>query len=193
MSTQLDPFEARVLAELRRHVSERRDVPTRRRTTAWWVAGLAAAATVAVAGVVLVPGLGSTTAYSVQEGNSGEIEVEINRPEDATGLEQALEGHGIAADITYLPDMQTCAPGRYTEVERSLPGMSTAVGSGGIIVTLPPGTVREGETFVLAWSVEALADHTLPDGTRATHGTHASVEFGVAAGPVAPCEPVPGE
>ena len=50
-----------------------------------------------------MPGLGTTPAYSVQEGNAGTIEVQINRPQDAAGLERAIEEHGIAADITYLP------------------------------------------------------------------------------------------
>lgn len=194
---ELDPFESRLLAELRREVvaaddrAPRRTRRTRRRALAV-AAGVAATA---VLGVLLVPGLGTAPVYSVQEGNSGEIEVEINRPEDAAGLERALEEHGIAADITYLPGLQTCAEGRFTEVDRVV-GMSLEIGETIVRVTLPPGAVRDGETFVMVLSVEALTQDELSeiserDGRQAVDGARSSVSAEVAASTVGPCEVVP--
>lgn len=184
MSTQtsppaeLDPFESRLLAELRREVSAV-DSPAPRRTRRRGLAIAATAAATAVVGVLLVPGLGTTAAYSVQEGNAGEVEVEVNRPEDADGLERALAERGIAADITYLPSLQTCAEGRFTEVAREV-GMSLSIGEDMVRVTLPPGAVRDGETFVMVLSVESITD-----------GIGSSVSAEVARGAVGPCEVVP--
>lgn len=191
--TLLDPFESRLLAELRREVvASPTALPPRRRTPRAPVAAAAVAATVVV-GVVLVPGLGATPAYSVQEGNAGEVEVEINRPEDAAGLERALEEHGIAADITYLNGLRTCAPGRFTEVDREV-GMSLSIGEELVRVTLPPGAVRQGETFVMVLSVEPMTEAELAEtsereGQRAVAGAASSVSAEVADGPVSPCEP----
>ncbi len=151
----------------------------------------------ALAGVVVVPGLGSSPAYSVGEGNAGRIHVEINRPEDAAGLERALQQHGIAADITYLPELQICAPGRYTVVDRKVVGMQTEIGERTISVTLPSATVRDGETFVLTWSVLPMSDKDISAGglssglgTKTRDGFRTTVDFNVAIGPVKPCEPV---
>jgi hypothetical protein len=174
---ELDHFETRLLAELRREVDGLAPVAARRpRRT---IAAIAGAAAAAVAAVVLVPGLGTSAAYSVQEGNSGEVVVEITRPEDAAGLEQALADHGIAADVTYLPDLATCAPGRYVPVAREV-GLSLAMGRDLVRVTLPPGAVRDGETFVMVWSVEPAGEH----------GTAASVVADVTADPVGACQVV---
>lgn len=190
----LDLFESRLLAELRREVVAV-DTLAPRRTRRRGLAVAAGVAATAVVGVLLVPGLGATPVYSVQEGNSGEIEVEINRPEDAAGLERALEEHGIAADITYLPDLQTCAEGRFTEVDRVV-GMSLQIGEAIVRVTLPPGAVRDGETFVMVMSVEALTQEELSEisereGVRTVDGARSSVSAEVASGPVRPCEVVP--
>lgn len=196
--TELDPFESRLLAELRREVAARATVATAtpRRTRRRALAVAAGVAATAVLGVVLVPGLGTTRAYSVQEGNAGEVEVEVHRPEDAAGLEQALEDRGIAADITYLPDLQQCAEGRFTEVAREV-GLSLSIGEDLVRVTLPPGAVRDGETFVMVLSVEAMTQDELAEvaereGQRVVEGTSSSVSAEVASGPVGACEVVPG-
>lgn len=196
MNTQLDTYETRLLAELRREVAATAEaapppVRTRRRALTL-AAGVAAAA---VVGVVLAPGLGTTPAYSVQEGNAGEVEVQINRPEDAAGLERALEEHGIAADITYLPDLQTCAEGRFTAVSREV-GLSLSIGEDLVRVTLAPGAVRDGETFVMVLSVEAMTQDELAEvaereGQRVVDGTSSSVSAEVASGTVGACTPVP--
>lgn len=185
----LDDFETRLLAELRREV-----VAVRRRPRRRLLASAAAVAAATVAGVVVVPGLGPTTAYSVQEGNAGEVEVEIRRPDDAAGLERALAEHGIAADVTYLPGLQTCAPGRFTEVDREV-GMRLSIGKDRVRVTLAPGAVRDGETFVMVLSLEPMTQEQLDasteeDGVRAVEGTMSSLTAEVAEGPVGPCVPV---
>ena len=192
----IDDFEARLLAGLRRDVADRAaaTTPAPRRTRRALAVAAGVAAT-AVVGVLLVPGLGTTPAYSVQEGNAGEVQVEVNRPEDAAGLERALEEHGIAADITYLPDLQTCAEGRFTEVDREV-GMSLAIGEHLVEVTLPPGAVREDETFVMVLSVESMTQEELAEVSereeeQALEGTASSVSAEVASGPVGPCEVVP--
>lgn len=201
MTTALDDFETRLLYALREEVGQREPAPTRRprrrRRYALTTAAVAAAAT----GLLFLPGIGTTPAYSVQEGNAGEVIVEINAPEDAAGLQRALEEHGIAADITYLPELQTCAPNRYTEVDRSLSGLTTSMGTNYIGVTIPPGVVRDGETFVLSWSVLPMTAGELAElntsssgaeeGVTTTEGSHGTVSFGVAAGPVQPCQPIP--
>ena len=125
--TQLDTFETALLAELRHHVEERDSRPARRSRTRLVLSGLGVAAA-AVTAAVVIPGLGVTTAYSVQEGNSGEVIVSVDRLEDAAGLERALEERGIAADVTYVPDGGQCAPGRYDVVDRDLAGMRIGVG-----------------------------------------------------------------
>jgi hypothetical protein len=190
---ELDTFESRLLVGLRREVATT-PAAAPRRTRRRALAVAAGVAATAAVGVVLVPGLGTTRAYSVQEGNAGTIEVRINRPQDAAGLERALEEHGIAADITYLPDLQECAPGRYAEVDREV-GMSLQIGQEMVKVTLPPGAVRDGETFVMVLSVEAMTQDELSDivereGHRVVEGTKSSVTAEVATGPVGACDVV---
>lgn len=195
--SSLDSFETRLLAELRREAADHASAATQapRRTRRRPLAVAAGVAATAVVGVLLVPGLGTTPAYSVSEGNAGEVEVEISRPEDAAGLERALEERGIAADITYLPGLATCAAGRFAEVERQVE-MSLSIGEDLVRVTIPPGAVRDGETFVMVLSVESMTPDELSevserDGQQVLDGTHSSVSAEVASGPVGPCEAVP--
>lgn len=191
--TQLDTFEGALLTELRQHVEERDSRPAPRSRTRLVVSGLGVAAA-AVTAAIVIPGLGVTTAYSVQEGSSGEITVSVQRFEDAAGLEQQLEEYGVAADVTYVPDGGQCAPGRYEEVVRDQTGMRLSLGADTFEVTLPPGAVRDGETFVIAASrvrIPAVGD---PDGDGISEGEGAQiwVQADVAIGPVAPCRVVPG-
>ena len=150
------------------------------------VAAAAVAAT-ALVGVVLVPGLGTSAAYSVQEGNSGEITVEVSRPQDAEGLEDLLAEHGVAADITYLEWPLECAENRYVETpDDRQSGMSMGIGSDLVRVTLPPGAVQEGDTVVLSLSYRPIRG--TEDGYDFTGG-ESSGSLGVATGPVSPCDP----
>lgn len=193
MNAPLDSFESALLTRLRDHVDQQ-PASTPRFSRPRLL--LPAVATVAAAGVmvVVIPGLGTTTAYSVQEGNSGTITVEVHRPEDADGLEEELAQYGVKADVTYLTDRQECSPGRYTPVGRSLSGMGISIGSELLRVTLPPGTVRDGETFVMAVSGEAIApssSESSRDGTTDEGGYSGWSDFDVTAGPVQPCTAVP--
>lgn len=188
MNAPLDSFETALLTQLREHTNQEATTPARRFRPRLLIA---AAATVAAAAAILVvvPGLGSTAAYSVTEGNSGTITVEVHRLQDAAGLEAALGEYGITADITYVPGQQECAPGRYTPVGRSLSGMGIQMGADLLRVTLPPGTVRDGETFVMAVSGEAIPPSTEPsqDGVRDMGGFSSWADFNVTVGPMKPC------
>lgn len=191
--TQLDSFETALLRELRQHVEERDSRPARRSRTRLLVSGLGVVAA-AVTAAVVIPGLGVTTAYSVQEGNSGEVIVSVDRLEDADGLERALEEQGISADVTYVPDGGQCAPGRYDVIDRDLTGMVIGVGDQTFRVTLPPGAVRDGETFVIAASLVPLPATGDPDGDGIVDegGARIWLQADVATGPVADCQVIPG-
>ncbi|MDO5741169.1 MAG: hypothetical protein Q4P07_13585 [Ornithinimicrobium sp.] len=192
MTTQLDDFETRLLQSLRAEVAQRHQPRPRRGFLI--AAGVAAAATAFVVAPALMP----TPAFSVGEGNAGEIRVTITRPEDASGLERALVEHGINADVTYLPGLQTCSPGRFQKSERATPGLMTSISDRSIAVTIPPGAVRDDETFVLTWSVLPMTDDEIAEqnsdraeGTNVVNGFGSNVDFAVASGPVHACEPVP--
>ena len=194
MNAPLDSFETALLDRLLEHVDQQRAARPRWSRPRLLVAAAATVAAAAAA-VVVVPGLGSTTAYSVQEGNSGTITVKVERLEDAEGLEAELAKHGVAADITYLPDQQECAPGRYTPVDRRLSGMGVTIGAHVLEVTLPPGTVRDGETFVMAVSgavIPPSSSGPSEDGIVDEGGFSSWTDFDVTAGPVPPCVVVPG-
>jgi hypothetical protein len=192
MNAQLDSFETALLTRLREYVDQQPDVRPRFSRPRLL---LGAAATVAAAAVmvVVIPGLGTTTAYSVQEGNSGTITVEINRLENAEGLEAELAKFGVRADVTYLPDRQECAPGRYTPVDRGLSGMQVSMGANLLRVTIPPGAVRDGETFVMAVSGEETSPSSGPsqDGITDLGGFSGWADFNVTAGPVERCTVAP--
>jgi hypothetical protein len=192
MNPSLDSFETALLTQLRERVEQRPVVGPRRSRPRLLIAAAAMVATAAT--VVVVQGLSTTAAYSVQEGNAGTITVEVRRLEDAHGLEVDLAKYGVTADITYLPRRQQCAPGRYTAVDRGLAGMQVSIGSRLLRVTLPSGTVHDGETFVMAVSGEAVApasSQPSQDGVTDRGGFSSWTDFNVASGPVDACHPVP--
>lgn len=174
----LDRFETVLLDRLREVVAEQAATsgPARRPRRSRRV--LLAAAAAGALGVVLLPGLVADPAYSVQEGNDGRIEVTVHRMDDGDGLEALLREHGVASDVTFLPPGYECAPGRYPPTSRR--GQQLSIGADEFTVTLAPGTVRDGEIFVVSASV-------VPQ----PHGVSASVEFDVTPGPVQPCRPQP--
>ena len=139
------------------------------------------AATVAAALAIAIPvmdtqvvGLGPTPAYAVTPRDDGRVAVQVSRLEGADSLEQALREHGIAADITYLPDGKQCAPGRYTK--RRNPGVELTVGLNEFDVTIPEGAVGKNDTLVLSAAV-----------TPTPHGFDFTIGFGIAGGTVNPC------
>ena len=169
----LDAFESALLGELRTVAAEQRSpvVESRRRRTLWAASGAALATGLGVFGVAtLMP----TPAFSVTESN-GELTVKVNRLEGAEALEKKLAEYGVAADITYLEPGQACAEGRYIDVTPRLTSLS--IGSHSFEVHLPAGAVDKDQTFVLSAAVLPIED-----------GSRATTDFGVADGPVAPCD-----
>ena len=64
-----------------------------------------------------------------------------------------------------------------------------------VTVTLSPGAVRDGETFVMVWSLESLAGDELAtsdpgDGVRTVSGFASKVTAEVTADRVPPCRVV---
>lgn len=187
--SDLDAFEAALLTELQAVVGQTTTTaapdhpvlaraPHRRHRRRWQVS-LAAAAATALAVALLVPGLGPTPAYAVTGRNNGEVHVKVNRLEGAESLEQALQKHGIGADISYLPANKECAPGRYSEVRT--PGLLLSVSADRFEVTIPPDAVDKDDTFVLSAAVVPLPN-----------GVQMIVDFGIAHGPIAPCRVIDG-
>lgn len=195
MNAPLDTFETALLNRLRDEVEHQATVRSRLSQPKFLVGAAAAAVAAAAVVLVVVPGLGTTAAYSVQEGNAGIITVQVQRLEDAEGLEAELSKYGVDANITYLPDKQECAPGRYTPVDRSLSGMQVSMGSELLRVTLPPGAVRDDETFVMAVSGQGVppsSSEPSEDGVIDLGGFAGWADLNVTAGPVEPCTVVPG-
>ena len=198
MNTQLDSFESKLLTALREHVDAGASAyptlashpmphhrPRRRRLVL--AMGVVAAA---VGGVMFLPGIGNTPAYSVQEGNAGKIEVQVNRFEDAAGLEAALAEHGVNAQITYVPDGGQCTPGRYEPIPRK--GITLTMGSNLFRITLDPGTARDDEILVVDASILRLPDGIDPKtGFEQTDGSRVIVQAELAHAPVPACVPVP--
>lgn len=193
---QLDVFETRLLAELRTIAEQPEERPTPRsahldRRRGPWA--IAAAAAAAVAGALaLVPTLQAEPAWAVSSSGDGRVDVQVNRIEDADGLERALADEGIAADVTYLADGGRCAPGRYTAVPSS--GVTVSVGSDqSFQISIPPGEVPDGAVLVIAASSVPLPDVQHDDGARSTDGFRTWVDVGVSSGAVDDCVVVPAQ
>jgi hypothetical protein len=178
---ELDAFEERLLTDLRAEVrgqaAEARPATSVRassRTRRLWYVPTAGAAAAAVVIALVATSSRPTPAYAVSGGNGEEVTVTVTRLEGAKALEAALGSYGIAADITYLPTDKACRSGRYAEIRT--PGLTLDVGADLFRVTIPPGAVERGNTFVLSAAV-----------TPTRNGVRASVHFGIAQGAVAPC------
>ncbi|MDO9378431.1 MAG: hypothetical protein Q7T56_06250 [Nocardioidaceae bacterium] len=176
MTPPLDTFETQLLHELRATVQVGRPVDRRRRwRPVHWPQGVAAATVAVVCGAVAVVSLSTTPAFAVDARPGGIVEVEVNRLEDAAGLERALEEQGVAADVQYLGRQQKCAPGRYREAPVDLSYRSRSVytlGGDGITVTLDRRDVAGGRTLVITAALTR-------DGSAGS--------IGIADGPVGPC------
>lgn len=181
MANQLDTFETQLLADLRGHVAARanasQSTPTAQRQH--WkgrLAVLGAGIAAATLGFTVLPGVMAGPAYAVQAGAHGTVHVEVKRLEDAAGLKQALERHGVTADVQYLGDNTRCAAGRY-QPAASVAGSATSftVGAGGITVEIDRRDLTAGRTVVIAAS-------RIADGVFA--------EVGIADGKVQACKPM---
>jgi hypothetical protein len=197
--TELDPFQERLLSELRAHVDERvragapeppRPSRGHRRRTRLALAGGVAVVAIGTA-IVVTGGDGAPAAFAVEPQDDGSVSVEIRGPGDAEQLERKLADAGVPADVTYLPAGKACAPDRVTPAEAGVPAdqgtmtssMSGSMGAGqdgATQFTIAPGQLAAGQTLVLE-----IAQGTLPDGHAAS-----SVAMTVAQGAVGACEVV---
>jgi hypothetical protein len=183
---------------------------------------LAGAAALAVAALVLILGSGgnnTSKAFAVEPQAGGGVTIKIYSLEDADGLEQALAGAGIPAQIDWLKAQTTCG-------ERHLTPSSvrTAMGArGGFEISGPAPAltigvmtadqyrktsrafrqaVREGDPDQVTIPNVTFEPHSFkpgqtlvvvgspePHGGDPEGGYRAQVE--VVEGPVPPCTPVP--
>ncbi|PWJ56335.1 hypothetical protein SAMN06264364_101311 [Quadrisphaera granulorum] len=210
---RMGAYDARMLTALRELVAEQSSAEqssaapggaherARRRWTRNPLLVAAAAAAVVAGGLVVVPTLQAEPAWAVSRDAAGDVDVQVNRFDDAAGLERALEAEGIHADVTFLPDGTWCAPGRYDEDQDRTPsGTSVAIGEGHFGASVPAGGAPEGTTLVITASARSMTDAELRaldedpgDNVFVDSATTSRVEFLVVAGPVAPCtaEPAP--
>jgi hypothetical protein len=141
-----DNFEERLLTRLRAEVAERGAAaarleaqeamiaaPARR----WRAPRLALGSGVALAAVAtaLAVNAGSddnSKAFAVEPQDGGGVTIKVNSPEDAPGLEAALEEAGIRSQVTWLPAGMTCREPRFkpstvkTAMGGSIGGMTLA-------------------------------------------------------------------
>lgn len=127
---------------------------------------------------------------------AGDVDVQVNRFDDAAGLERALGAEGIRADVTFLTDGTWCEPGRFTSADVDASGLTVSTGESSFGARVPAGSVPQGTTLVITASVRPLTDAELgadggpDDDVRAISAVTARVAFDVASGPVAACTPV---
>ncbi|MFI7058015.1 hypothetical protein ACIBLB_38670 [Streptosporangium canum] len=154
-------FEEQILMELKAEITaraERRRRTGRRLFTGAAVAGLAAAAAIAVP---LLTG-SERSAYAVTKNGDGTINVKLNEFRDADQLEQDLKRMGVTADITYLKPGKTCRGGRGEIVGGGSPEEWKGSASEKAVRLLPrggmdidPRYVGDGQTLVMAFTENA--------------------------------------
>lgn len=164
----LDTFEQALLTELRQHVATRatrsartpsRATPRRRWTLGLTGGGLAAAAA-AIAISLGIDVAGPRAAYALESAPDGDVIVTVYDLSDASGLEQALAGKGVHADIAYVPDFsQTNAQTRSTTgTDRMKCTIALAKLDGGLRFTLTAAQITSGATLDIITSGSSLND-----------------------------------
>lgn len=190
-------FERRLRAELKSVVAERgaeqavSELPVK---PAWHRTprvGLAGAAVVGVAVVVLIIGAGggdAPAAFAVETQPEGKITVEVRSLEDPAGLETALGEAGILASVSYLETGMSCKEPR-SQAAAAVDGRGLIAGPGSLsspsmggegplTFTIDRDEVGPGQTLVItAWPRPGAL---LGD-----------AEMKIVEGAVAPCELVP--
>jgi hypothetical protein len=151
-------FEEQILMELKAEITaraERRRRTGRRLFAGAAVAGLAAAAAIAVP---LLTGA-EQPAYAVTKNGDGTINVKLNEFRDADKLEQDLKRMGVSADITYLKPGKWCGGDRGEIVGGGSPEewkgsasdrAARLLRTGGL--EIDPRYVGKGQTLVMAFS-----------------------------------------
>lgn len=122
-----DNFEERLLTRLKAEVAERGAAAARleaeeastaapawrRRAPRLAFAGGAAVATLATAIAINAGSGDGSKAFAVETQDGGGTTIKVNSPEDAPGLEAALEEAGIPAEIDWLPAGMACREPRF--------------------------------------------------------------------------------
>lgn len=146
-------FEEQILMELKTEIiarAERRRRTTRRMFTGAAVAGLAAAAAIAVP---LLTG-SEQSAYAVSKGADGTVKVRIHEFKDVDRLERDLNAAGVQADVTYLPPGKECKDGRGKTTGRMAmgpwPDAAARLVKGGLDIN--PQRVGKDQTLVLEFA-----------------------------------------
>lgn len=174
---------------------------------------------VAVALIASAGGGDSSKAFAVEPQEGGGVTIKVYSLEESAGLEEALADAGILSQVSWLPAGTTCREPHYTpsEVKTALGGKIGGFSGGGPEawtigvmtteeyraqrrkyfrgeisaeeffsstgnITLDPAEFRRDQSVVLSGS-------PAPYGGDPEGGSIAS--FGIAAGPVEPCKPVP--
>ncbi|MFD0885644.1 hypothetical protein ACFQ08_13905 [Streptosporangium algeriense] len=148
-------FEEQILMQMKAEITARADRRRigRRLFTGAAVAGLAAAATIAVP---LLTG-SEQAAYAVTRNTDGTINVKLNEFRDADKLEQDLKRMGVSADITYLKSGKACQGDRGDVVGGASPEEWEGSASAKAVRLLPrgggleidPRYVGNGQTLVM--------------------------------------------
>ncbi|ADD44239.1 hypothetical protein Snas_4595 [Stackebrandtia nassauensis DSM 44728] len=142
-------YEDRLLSELKTYVSERNQTmttieetpaktPRFGRAAKFSFAGAVGAVALGVGAVVALPALTASPAYAVEDTKGGNVRVQVNSPDDAAGLEEALAEHGIKAKVDFPPIGYVC------DWERYEPAVVDDNGEGEAIEL---GETDEGEPF----------------------------------------------
>lgn len=207
-------YQERLLNELRalaeHHAAKAPPEPAIRRGVTWRpklvLTGIAGGACVASAAIAFTGGDGgSSTAYAVEPHADGSVTVEINRLEDAAGLERQLRAAGVPAEVDFLPLGSTCREPRFKPAApRALElfgGLSIPVTLGAVatgpteleqrlsenvsftLKTGEMGDLRPGETLVIT---SRQGPHPRAEPSQ----TMTSITLAIAKGDVAPCDPV---
>ena len=206
---RLGGFEERLLGELKSVVAQRKAEQSdlaRARTPLWRrrrVVSVASAGALAVGAAVGIPLIGGETtapsasaAYTVTVNDNGIITATVRRFEDADGLEQQLESHGINAEVDYAPLDMKCKQPRFTPARHVRGAVVFSFADPDAVedvghevpytLVVNPARIQPGQTVVLEAGHASLG---------AVDGGGASMwaDVSVADGPVQPCRLVPSE
>jgi hypothetical protein len=193
---QLSAFEEHLLTELRHVVAARpADEPAsmtrpasrrpRRRLVLAGGAVIVATAAVTVADPSLF-GMHASPAYAVERDPDGSIRISIYDYRDPKGLQQRIDSFGVTAAVDYLPAGMTCQDSRAdfvppNRMPREMVDWAP-LSSKDHYFKVHPQYIKPDQTFVYTVQISTNAHH---------RGQRAAIRL--ANGPVAPCNPVPGD
>jgi hypothetical protein len=181
--------------------------------------GAAALVAVAVALIVSAGGGDSSKAFAVEPHEGGGVTIKVYSLEEADGLEAALADAGIPSQVSWLPAGMTCREPHYkpSEVKTPLGGsIGGSYGGGpevwtiGVMTTdeyraqrqkYRRGEITAEEFYSSTGNITLDPAEFRPDQSVVLSGSPAPYDgdpeggsiasFGIAEGPVKPCEPVP--